>query len=458
MKKNRILSLIAVVMAAIMMLCMTGCSQVVELLENYAVDDTEYIGADGDIYSLSLFDDLPEDYSDIDPLFWMVEGEDGNRVYLLGSIHCADTSAYRIPEHIMNAYLESDSLAVECNTLAFESDLIAQYQLTAQYYMYTDQSSIDQHISPELYDALVELTEEYDSELSELSYTLDVLNKCKPSVWMSLFDNITVQKAGLDTFLGIDYHFLNIATSQQKDIIEIESVEDQMAMLNGFSDELQELLLWEYVENDMDESAQATRELYEAWKIGDASMHTEEVEAESDEDIDISDYYGGNYTLEQIEELSEEYNNAMLTERNLIMVDAAEDMILGGQNVFYIVGLAHMVGEDGIVNQLTERGYDVIQLGGVGADGDASELVGSDEDEDEDDLPTSTAQNEEYDKMYDLYVELYEYYGGTTARTTSTASTTEKTSRTSRTSRTSAASEDDSEDDGWGGWGSSDNG
>ena len=108
MKKNRILSLIAIVMAAIMMLCMTGCSQMVELLENYAVDDTEYIGADGDIYSLSLFDDLPEDLHPFHDLLLHTYTEDGftELTYTTKNValDAASARADRLLDYVLNVY------------------------------------------------------------------------------------------------------------------------------------------------------------------------------------------------------------------------------------------------------------------------------------------------------------------------------------------------------------------
>jgi len=44
------------------------------------------------------------------------------------------------------------------------------------------------------------------------------------------------------------------------------------------------------------------------------------------------------------------------------MVEAAKDYMSEGKKVFYVVGLAHMLGETGIVNQLQLDGYIVEQI------------------------------------------------------------------------------------------------
>ncbi len=459
--KKIIMSAAALLMAVIMCLSIAGCgiediAQMSEMMEQFSnfmpnsTDDGPAV-ADEDIYTIDFFDGLPDEPSDIDPLFWVAEGKNGGKVYLLGSIHCAEKETYRLPDLLMDAYLESDALAVECDILAYEKDFMAQLQMS-QDMMYTDGSGIEDHIDPELYDAIVEFYEDNPSQqLQSLGYTIDMMKMFKPAMWMSVLEMIVLEKTGLDSQKGIDYHFLNIAHAQKKEVIEIESVEFQNDMLFGFSDELMEMQLWSYVSYPVDEQAESLRAMFDGWCEGDPEVL---VTAEPD--------YTG-YSAEEIEqtqELLEEYYTAMLIDRNLGMVDAAEEMLENGDNVFYVVGAAHMIGNDGIIAGLKDRGWTVKQLGGQKADKytdidgdyptlfevDPDKLHIEDEQEDEEEVEENnsvTTTTPEYD--YDLYVEMYEYFGGTT-------SASKETTRTTRqTTRTTAASNDD--EDGYGGSG-----
>ncbi len=461
MKKTKriIVSILAMVLALSMCLVSAGCSiediaGMADMMEQFSnfTPNPEYENpvSDEDIYNLSLFDDLPKTQSDIDPLFWVAEGENGGKVYFLGSIHCADRDTYRLPDLLMDAYLESDALAVECDILAYEKDFMAQMQMSQQM-MYTDGSSIEDHIDPELYDAMVEFYEENPSQqLSQLGYTPDMLKMFKPAMWMSVLEMIVYEHADIDSKLGIDYHFLNLATAQHKEIIEIESIEFQNDMLFGFSDELFEWQLWSYVSTSADEQGEALREMFEGWCEGnpDYLVNTE------------PDYTG--YSAEDIEyyqDLLEEYYTAMLIDRNVGMADAAEEMLEDGDNVFYVVGAAHMVGNDGIIALLKDRGWTVTQLGGMKADaytdvnGNYPTLYDVDADAVatttttttvvEENVTTATTAVSQYD--YDLYVEMYEYFGGTTSAPTGTTRP--------QTAATTAADNDDDEKEGYGGSG-----
>ena len=51
----------------------------------------------------------------------------------------------------------------------------------------------------------------------------------------------------------------------------------------------------------------------------------------------------------------------MMDARNAGMAEQALELLASGEVCFYIVGAAHMVGESGLVNALTEAGCTVEQ-------------------------------------------------------------------------------------------------
>ena len=58
----------------------------------------------------------------------------------------------------------------------------------------------------------------------------------------------------------------------------------------------------------------------------------------------------------------EEYNHGMMVKRNAQMVEKAKEYMASDKVVFYAVGLAHLMGEDGLVRCLREAGYTVEQV------------------------------------------------------------------------------------------------
>ena len=49
----------------------------------------------------------------------------------------------------------------------------------------------------------------------------------------------------------------------------------------------------------------------------------------------------------------------MSTDRNAAMLEVAKGYLSGDKTVFYAVGLAHLLAEDGLVNTLRAAGYTV---------------------------------------------------------------------------------------------------
>lgn len=283
----------------------------------------------------------PVQTSSITPAFYKVTDGEGHRVWLMGSIHVGLPSFYPLPTYITEAYKNADALAVECDVVAFSSNLSQQLQ-ALQGMMYSDGSTIKDHISQELYDYAVEILKEQ----RQYSSALDVYT---PNVWSSAIDNYLTAQMGFDSELGIDMYFLNDAYDTGKEILEIESVEFQYNMLGGFPEQLQVLMLEGSVYNyeNPDEAKEQLQALVDAWALGDPeglyALLSEEGEFESEEEREL-------YAL---------YNDEMIVKRNRNMADYAEEALASGKEVFICVGAAHVVGIGAMADLLQQRGYTV---------------------------------------------------------------------------------------------------
>ncbi|MBQ3050132.1 MAG: TraB/GumN family protein [Oscillospiraceae bacterium] len=285
--------------------------------------------------------------SSIDPLFWEVTSEQySGKVYLLGSMHACTADTYPLPAHIMEAYSGSEAVAVECDILEFENDM-AQQVSAMQYIMYSDGTKIADHLSEESYNSAV-------ARLKELGIYSTQFDRYKPMMWSSLIEGEIVEKAGLSYDYGVDSYLLAKAKIDGKTVLQIESVEYQYSMMGGFSDGLQELLLQDYLpENAVEEQTAVIKELFNGWKTGDPAAMSNKIDEETLAGM-----------TEEERQYVDEYFTQMLDVRNLRMADAAESYVKRGMTVFLVVGAAHMVDENGIVNTLRERGYTVTEQGG----------------------------------------------------------------------------------------------
>lgn len=278
------------------------------------------------------------------PLFYKVSGPNGQQMWLLGTIHVGDSRTSYLPKEIYNALDASDALALEYDSKAFD-EAIEEDEKLAQtvsgYYFYTDGSTTAKHIDAALYEKALKLLKASGNHNINASYL-------KPVVWSNSIDNFfQKQLYQLSPDQGVDSLLAHYARSANIEIREIESGQFQLKMLTGYSDALQEMLLEASMEGHIIGSPAATFELFELWCKGDEDALRKAI---ADDTSDMT---------EEEKKLYEEYNKAMSTDRNKTMLDVAKSYLESGETVFYAVGLAHLLAEDGLVNTLRDAGYTV---------------------------------------------------------------------------------------------------
>ncbi|MCI9434412.1 MAG: TraB/GumN family protein [Bacilli bacterium] len=277
------------------------------------------------------------------PLFYRISKEDSDiNIYLLGSIHAADKGIYPLNDTIMSSYNKSDYLAVEVDTVALTSDFDLQVSL-AQKMLYTDGTTIKDHIGEELYTKMV-------AKLKEKGSYNSMYDNYKPAFFESLFENAIIVDADMDANAGIDMHFLKLAKKENKNILEIETAASQYDLLLNNPIELDKMMLEGYVES-YDESISEMKDLYNAWKKGDANELEQKLMSTSSEGLSQTEI-----------EMIENYNNTLINKRNYIMTDALEKYYAEEKNVFCVVGVGHVVGDQGIISLMEQRGYNVEKL------------------------------------------------------------------------------------------------
>ena len=275
------------------------------------------------------------------PLLYKVSDENGNVLWLFGSIHVGMESYYPLPEYVLTAFDGSDALAVEMDIMAFEWNFPLQAQLL-QKLMYLDGSTVQSHLQPETYRRAVEILEENESYNESFTYY-------KPVFWWSTIESLCMKKTGAQTTLGIDRHLLKRARNDGKPVREVESAEFQYGIMAEFSEELQIELLESSIAlyDNWEASAADLQQMMDLWAGGDEAAFAAYLNTEAE------------FADEQEAALYAEYNDKLIVQRNATMTEYAEEALLSGEEIFICVGAAHIVGQGAIVENLRELGYTV---------------------------------------------------------------------------------------------------
>lgn len=283
----------------------------------------------------------PADAEEAQPLFYHVTSPDGGEMWMLGTIHAGDARTQNMAPEIYDALNASDALAVEfdINSAAeqLQEDPETAAAVAAQM-MYTDGTAVSDHLTdPQLLGRLLNLS----AANGTLSNNMLVM---KPAALEQAVSQYFLEMGGrLSTVYGVDLHLLDLAEKQGKPILNVESMESQMAMLMGLSDELQEKMLKETLDLGMDGYNAQVGELFELWCQGNEKDITEGLNEENARDPQL-----------------QEFNDKVLHERNASMLDTCESYLASGDTVFFAVGLAHLIDpESGLIYALRDAGYTV---------------------------------------------------------------------------------------------------
>lgn len=269
-----------------------------------------------------------------------------NDMYLLGSIHIGSEAMYPMSGAITDALDNADVLVMECDT---ESGAVVGRMMSMMSYPVGE--TLKDNISPELWELL--------SEAAKLTdYPAEMLNAFRPwAVTSMLAVESTAAEMGVDDVTeamswGVESRLAQMAADKPREYLE--TAEAQLAVMDGFSPELQEYMLYstcmsilhpgEYVQAG-DEGLKSWPEW---WSRGEADM--------------FADSYLVGFEQDPYPELMAEYHSELITKRNAVMANGLRDMLEGAEqkSYFAVVGLLHLVlPDDSVVSLLTDMGYTV---------------------------------------------------------------------------------------------------
>ncbi|TCJ06409.1 TraB/GumN family protein [Cytobacillus praedii] len=265
--------------------------------------------------------------------FWKAE-KNGNTVYMLGSIHLGIEEFYPLNSKIMKAFNESKYLAVEAdilnlNPLEFQQTILEKA-------VYEDGSTIEDHISKELYKKLTDTFVSYGGDMNEIKYL-------KPWYLSMSLDSLKTMDPKYKSELGIDHYFLSKAGN--KKVIELEGAEFQINMLSGFPEDVQIKLLEDSLKTG--NANDGLSPLIKAWQTSDDAAIEKLLFSVPDNSPEYKVY------------MTEMFDN-----RNVGMANKIEKYLTGTTKgtYFVVVGAGHYFGDMSIIKLLEKKGLKIEKL------------------------------------------------------------------------------------------------
>ncbi len=262
---------------------------------------------------------------------WVVETT-STKMFLLGSLHVLKSEAYPLANAINQAYASSQRLV-------FETDLNAMMDPAIQAKM------VAMGVYPEgqnLYQYISEGTKKnLEDKLADIGLPVDHFTRFKPWFLAVTLTTLELQRLGFNPLYGIDVHFYTKATADEKEIGHLESVEYQLDLL-GKMDAGDQKAFLDQTLKDLEISAQLAGDMMKSWQTGDVDNL---------------------YTL--LFQSFEDYpaiEVRLLTRRNHDWLSKIEKMLAEPKKTLIIVGAGHLIGPEGLVALLRQKGYKVKQM------------------------------------------------------------------------------------------------
>ena len=262
---------------------------------------------------------------------WQVDGKT-NSVYLLGSIHMLREQDHPLPSVIDSAYDDAEVIIMELDM----DDMDPAYTQMAfnRAGVRTDGTTLRELMGDDAYSRAEEAAATVD-------IPLDMLEQSEPWLAAMTVEIMLLYRIGFNPMLGVEMTMTSRAARDGKPIEGLETVDEQLAFLDGLPLDVQsEMLIQTLAEGAaLGDSIDA---FIDAWHFGDMTILESGL-------------------LDSIKEQSE-FSEVLITGRNRRWADAIAGLLDDDQDYLVIVGALHLVGVEGVPALLAKRGLGIQQL------------------------------------------------------------------------------------------------
>ncbi|UCH91492.1 MAG: TraB/GumN family protein [Nitrospirota bacterium] len=280
----------------------------------------------------TLAADSPQDLPVVQTpqILWKVQSPK-NTIFLAGSIHILQKHHYPLHQVFDEAFDQSARVIFEVDLDGSSSPLAQMTMLRKG--LYLNGESLPTVLSPEIYATAKE-------HFAGLGQHIEDFHRMKPWMAATAVMALELQKLGFESAYGVDRHYFERAKAAGKAIQGLETVEFQLNLFDELPLSIQKQFLLQTLK-DLKNLEKQVSEMVRAWKQG----NIQELETLL---LSMSEY--------------PELNQALVINRNNDWLPYIEQALHEKEPVFIVVGTLHLLGKDGLVAMLKDKGYRIQQL------------------------------------------------------------------------------------------------
>jgi uncharacterized protein YbaP (TraB family) len=258
-------------------------------------------------------------------LLWEITGNGLKKPsYLYGTVHSFDERAFRFAKLAESSITKCDAFGMEINLDNLGDDINIFSMM--KYLTMPGDTTLDMLMSHEQYAMLDKFVTD------SMHLALAMFNTIKPMFLMGMQEGMSMSEDSSDF---LDQYFMKKAREHHKEIIGIETVEEQIKALDLIPLKEQARMVLEMIEPDTTKQQNSDEDLVDIYAKGDLDAI---------------------YAFYKKEDLSNTFNAALITDRNHRMADRI-DSIMQKKSLFTAVGALHLPGDEGVISLLRKKGY-----------------------------------------------------------------------------------------------------
>jgi uncharacterized protein YbaP (TraB family) len=263
-------------------------------------------------------------------ILWEVKGKH-NTVYLLGSVHMLKAADSALPPAAMHAYAVSKILVMELDLNGAGTDSLLDS--SGELETLPEGQTLAGVAGPQLYAKLM-------ARAQPLGLGPEVMDHFQPWFAALMLQQLELAQSGFDAAAGVDEQFALLAQEDQKPIIGLETIDEQLGFFAHLSLEQQR----EFLRSTLEDSASVQSEtdaVVRAWQHGDTAKLEQLLREGTNE--------------------SPELYRLLTVERNRRWLPKITQLLSADDNYLVIVGALHLIGHDGVIDLLQRQGYTAVQ-------------------------------------------------------------------------------------------------
>lgn len=261
---------------------------------------------------------------------WEVTGKN-QRLYIGGTIHVLSQRDYPLPDAYDRAYASSEHLVFETdlNQIKASGFLVRLRQSL----IYEDGNSLKDTLQPATY-------RELERYCEQSGIPITMLLPLKPPLASLMLTVMELKKIGIDN-TGVDQYFNLQAQRDGKKISQLETIEEQLQFLANMAKGHEDEFILSTLEENR-QLAELMQSMLSAWRTGDINLLEEQF-------------------IKPMQQNFPSVYEQLLVSRNHNWLPLIEQYLSTPEVEFILVGALHLVGNDGLIQQLENSGYRVKQ-------------------------------------------------------------------------------------------------